>query len=323
MDFGSRLAYVRKEKGLNQEQLAEMLGITRQTVYKWEAGITYPDVDKLCDTAKKLGVTTSYLLGETELIEASEPKDEPGDASEPEPAIAPKGSVIKEFSSFAKLIGLATFIILVGVAQLVIMCGFENPMLDVLAVTFLLCCIFGAVLIYVFVGIRHENFLKSVTGELVFTDEELAKNAKSFTLKIVFGLAIIFVAIIALVISGFSDSEILPAIFTGVMFVCVGTGVYLFITGGVMNELYTAPKKSLMGNEERSKKSKLDDTVSGIIMLLAAAVFFIFGFLFDAWHPAWIAFPVGGILCGIASSVIKLIKGGSENDDGDEDEDED
>ena len=58
MDFGSRLAYVRKEKGLNQEQLAEMLGITRQTVYKWEAGITYPDVDKLCDTAKKLGVTT-------------------------------------------------------------------------------------------------------------------------------------------------------------------------------------------------------------------------------------------------------------------------
>ena len=47
MEFGSRLYKLRKEKGLSQEELANHLEVTRQTVSKWELGDSTPDMDKL------------------------------------------------------------------------------------------------------------------------------------------------------------------------------------------------------------------------------------------------------------------------------------
>ena len=313
MNFGNRLSLVRKEKGLNQEQLAEMLGVTRQTIYKWEASITYPDIDKLCDIAKKLGVSTAYLLEECEPILHTE-------ANEEVPRVTDKNVLTAHFISFSRLIAIATFIILTGVAQLVILAGLEIPVLDTLSVVFLLVAIFSAVIIYVYAGITHENYLSTVTGEVSFCTEETEANKKRFTLKIVSGLIIIFSAIILLVVSGFSNNSVLPIICTGIMFVSLAFACSLFITGGILNELYTNPRKSLAIHRANGKKDSLDDTVSGIIMLLATAVFVIFGFLYDAWHPAWIAFPIGGILCGVASSIIKLIKGSHASEDEEDDD---
>lgn len=47
MRFNEKLQYLRKEKKLSQEQLADMLDVTRQSVSKWESGTTYPEMDKL------------------------------------------------------------------------------------------------------------------------------------------------------------------------------------------------------------------------------------------------------------------------------------
>jgi len=47
MSFNEKLQYLRKEKKLSQEQLANMLDVTRQSVSKWESGTTYPEMDKL------------------------------------------------------------------------------------------------------------------------------------------------------------------------------------------------------------------------------------------------------------------------------------
>lgn len=47
MKFGENLQKLRKEKGISQEQLAEQLGVTRQSVSKWESGSSYPEMDKI------------------------------------------------------------------------------------------------------------------------------------------------------------------------------------------------------------------------------------------------------------------------------------
>lgn len=47
MSFNEKLQYLRKENKLSQEQLADMLDVTRQSVSKWESGTTYPEMDKL------------------------------------------------------------------------------------------------------------------------------------------------------------------------------------------------------------------------------------------------------------------------------------
>lgn len=58
-----RIIQLRKDKGISQEQLAELLNTTRQAVLKWERGESYPDIDRLKDLAVYFGVSIDYLLG--------------------------------------------------------------------------------------------------------------------------------------------------------------------------------------------------------------------------------------------------------------------
>ncbi len=63
--FKDNLKILRKEKGLSQEELAERLHIVRQTVSKWEKGLSVPDADFLIRIAEIFETSVSTLLGDT------------------------------------------------------------------------------------------------------------------------------------------------------------------------------------------------------------------------------------------------------------------
>ena len=62
MEFQQRLYELRKKSGLSQEGLADLLGVTRQAVQKWEAGASRPDMDNLAALARYFNVTLDYLV---------------------------------------------------------------------------------------------------------------------------------------------------------------------------------------------------------------------------------------------------------------------
>ncbi len=67
--IGKRIAGLRKDKGLKQEELAEMIGVSGQAVSKWENDQTCPDISLLPQLAKILGVTVDELLsGKQEMV---------------------------------------------------------------------------------------------------------------------------------------------------------------------------------------------------------------------------------------------------------------
>lgn len=65
MMFGENLKAMRKAKGYTQEELAIKLNVVRQTVSKWEKGLSVPDADLLLKLADVLDTTVSVLLGGT------------------------------------------------------------------------------------------------------------------------------------------------------------------------------------------------------------------------------------------------------------------
>ncbi|MBS5567459.1 MAG: helix-turn-helix transcriptional regulator [Oscillospiraceae bacterium] len=77
MILADKITALRKKAGWSQEELAEQLGVTRQSVSKWEGAQSVPDMDKVVQMSRLFGVTTDFLL-----------KDE---LSEEEPA--PEGCV--------------------------------------------------------------------------------------------------------------------------------------------------------------------------------------------------------------------------------------
>ena len=64
MSLGQRLYDLRKITGLSQEKAAEQLGVTRQTVSKWETDQTTPDFDKIIPICKLYNITAAELFGE-------------------------------------------------------------------------------------------------------------------------------------------------------------------------------------------------------------------------------------------------------------------
>ena len=62
MDFSEKLMHLRKQAGLSQEQLADRLGVTRQSVSKWESGTAFPELIKLISLSELFDVSVDYLL---------------------------------------------------------------------------------------------------------------------------------------------------------------------------------------------------------------------------------------------------------------------
>ena len=62
MDLGKKIMTMRKEKNLSQEQLAEKLNVTRQTISNWENGKFYPDIDSLVNLSRFFNVSLDDLL---------------------------------------------------------------------------------------------------------------------------------------------------------------------------------------------------------------------------------------------------------------------
>ena len=61
MEFSERVLQARKAKGMSQEKLAELVGVSRQAVSKWETGEAKPDVDKLIAICETLELRMDYL----------------------------------------------------------------------------------------------------------------------------------------------------------------------------------------------------------------------------------------------------------------------
>lgn len=75
MDFKERIFQARKAKGFSQEDLAELVGVSRQAVSKWETGEAMPDTEKLIALCSALDLDMEYLaLGKTPAAPASSPK---------------------------------------------------------------------------------------------------------------------------------------------------------------------------------------------------------------------------------------------------------
>ena len=63
MTIGQRVAQKRKELGLSQEALGDQLGVSRQSIYKWESDSALPEIDKLIALSRLFGVSVGWLLG--------------------------------------------------------------------------------------------------------------------------------------------------------------------------------------------------------------------------------------------------------------------
>ncbi|MCI9368278.1 MAG: helix-turn-helix transcriptional regulator [Oscillospiraceae bacterium] len=87
MDFRERLFNLRRQAGLSQEELANLLGLTRQAVQKWEAGTSRPDMDNLTALAGYFHVSLDYLVTGKQSAYSPPPPDDAPAPPQPAPTV--------------------------------------------------------------------------------------------------------------------------------------------------------------------------------------------------------------------------------------------
>lgn len=100
MTISEKILYCRKKAGLSQEALADIIGVSRQSISKWETGESVPEIGKLPLLAKIFGVSTDWLLSEDEPaapepIEKEAPAPEKNDWVESIPGVI--GKLIRQY----------------------------------------------------------------------------------------------------------------------------------------------------------------------------------------------------------------------------------
>lgn len=76
MTLGDKLSKLRKENNYTQEQLADILGVSRQAISKWESNITYPETDKLIRMSELFNCSLDYLLKDTKETDSKNQSNE-------------------------------------------------------------------------------------------------------------------------------------------------------------------------------------------------------------------------------------------------------
>lgn len=102
MTFKEKIVKLRKMKGLTQDEFASAVGVSRQAVYKWECGQSYPEVAKLIEIKMLLGISIDDLLDESYEVIVPEKKRKKRISKEEQAAI--EATVAREESEGTKLV---------------------------------------------------------------------------------------------------------------------------------------------------------------------------------------------------------------------------
>ena len=339
--FGKNLTRYRRAAGLTQEALAEALGVSRQAVGKWEAGAAYPEAEKLPPLADMLHCSLDALLrGAEEPESAAEPEDgdweggaaAPAAASDPAAAAArfcesAEGRLAFENydahkNRFALKIAVGVALILTGVSALLLL----ETRSEGIGVFALLSFIAAAVVLFITAGTAESAFWRMFPAVPdLYGAEEKARFQKLFGPGIAVGVVVILLAVALLVLGEDRLGENAAA---AAFLMAVAGGVSVLVYLGIQHGKYFPERRQWglilpdeddmdegiaaaieeqvdreLGRAMRQERTAAGPDWDGAIMLAAAGIFLLAGFLFSAWAVAWVVFPLGGILCGIAECL--------------------
>ncbi|MBQ3222261.1 MAG: helix-turn-helix transcriptional regulator [Clostridia bacterium] len=320
MILADKIIELRKKNGWSQEELAEKLNVSRQSVSKWEGALSTPDLGRILDMARLFGVTTDYLLKDEMEEQAVEQT-----AEEMPPMRRVTMEEANEYLSAQEQAAgrnaLCTLLCILSPVCLISLGGIaeytgvlSETAAGVIGLVVLLGLVAAAVVGFITTGMNMNKweFLEKEAFETEYgvsgMVKEKRKEAKpGFVRSIATGVALCILSPVPLIVSSLSNAQVVQAHMVSLLLVMVGAAVVLFIRSGMPWE---AMEKLLQEGDytpEKKRRSPLVEAVSGVYWMIVLAIFLLWGFLGDAWGICWVVWPVGGVLFAAVSVIVEAI----------------
>lgn len=328
MKLSDKIMNLRKRNGWSQENLAERLGVSRQSVSKWESGASVPDLDKILMLSKIFEVSTDFLLRDDMDMDF-------GDGPEPEfdtqdgPYVRRVGSdeaweYLEAGKSFAARIAAGTALCIVSPILLIILAGIAGdgiiPIPEALAigvgVVVLLVLVAVAVVIFIVTCMQMKRY-EYIKNEPIQLDAEaaamVAGQKQSFENRFIAGLAsgvaIIILSVVPLIVAAVAGApSMIILLCTGFLLAFVAAAVFMIICMGMRYGNYNELLQEGEYSVDSKKASKRVEAFGGVFWPLIVAIYLGYSFYTYNWHISWIIWPVAGVLFSAITSALKAKK---------------
>ena len=300
MSFSENLQCLRKQKNITQEQLAEQLDVSRQSVSKWESGQSYPEMEKL------LQICNMFHCNMDILVQGDISKTFAEDVC----------GYDRQKNQFSRWISAGVGLIILGISIMMFLTG-AGMNEEVAAIIFFVLLIV-AVMIFVVMGMQMERFAKKhPVIEDFYTEEEKDQAYRKYTVRIAVGVGLILVGLLlALAGDVVLEEAMLSAalaeqgdyFINAVFMLMIAAAASTLVYAGLQKDKYNIESYNKESNPspERKRRNALKGKVYGCIMLLATCIFLPLSFVTRRWDVTWVVYPVAGILCGIAAIVLSV-----------------
>lgn len=323
MIFADKLIALRKKSGWSQEELAEKLGVTRQSVSKWEGAQSVPDIDKILQLSHLFGVTTDYLLKD----ELGEPEYTAGDDA---PALrkvtlAQANDYLTQAHANAPKMALATALCVLSPVPLIALgalaeCGyFRADFATGLGLCTLLVLVAVAVVLFMQCGaaVKPYEFLEKEPIDTEYGVTGLAHERRdAFAVQYNRGNTLgtvlcILCAVPLFAAMMFLDTDILAAAAVCLLLVLVACGVYAFVrVGTVQDALNQLLEEGDFTRDAKARKGAIR-AVAATYWLVVVAIFLFYTFgPYGNGQPeySWFIWAIAGVIFAAVMVVMKAVQ---------------
>ncbi len=325
MIFADKLIRLRKKSGWSQEELAEQMGVSRQSISKWEGAQSIPDLEKIIKLAKLFSVSTDYLLLDELGDEQTEAPALPG---EERPAL--RRVSMEEANAFLEIkaetagwIAFGVFLCILSPICLLLLAGLsEMPgsgisggLAAAIGLTVLLVMVAAAVAIFVYSGGKTSAFeyLDSQIFETEYGVSGMVKERREqyrerYMRNNIIGVCLCILAAIPLFSSAALevDNPLLPVGLLCATLVTVAFGVRLLVRSGTVWGGFERLLEEGEYTREEKKKQPLISKISQVYWTLALAGYLAYSFITNGWDRSWIVWPVAAVLFPAVTALILL-----------------
>ncbi len=327
MNISNRIIRLRKQKGWSQEELAEKLDVSRQSVSKWESSASVPDLTRILQMSELFGVTTDYLLkGDGESLSAGSAEIKINRYIEEEKSSMLCDEQVKSFLSdtahFAYMIALGVVlcilspVLLIGLAGCVVeegQGGLSETAFVIIGMLALMIMVAVAVKIFISnsVYMNRYNYIKN--GEFALSAGQTGEIEKMFSeFEPVFGkglslgVGLCILSPMPLIITAVMEmGDVIVVLMVPVLLIIIAIAVNKFVKLGLIREGYMKLLKQEEFEPANRKKAELEERVGGIYWPVIVAIYLAWSFIGDAWARSWLIFPIAGLIFAALVNALK------------------
>ena len=319
MILADKIIDLRKKNGWSQEELAEKLGVSRQSVSKWEGAQSIPDMNKILQLSELFGVSTDYLLKDS--LEAPAPaEDDPGDSPARTLGMEEANAFLRVKEQNARQVALGVLLCILSPIALILLGGAQESgrlaitemQAAMIGLIVLLLMVAGAVLLFVLTGMKgskfeylEKNALDTAYGVSGMVRERMQREESDHTRSIAVGVVLCVLAAIPLFVLLLwrGEDEFYGVLGVSAILTLAGIGVHILVKASIPWEGYRMLLEE--GDYTRDRK-RTNRQYAGIYWCIVTAAYLAVSFLTNRWDMTWIIWPVAAVLFGAVGEIGKL-----------------